>query len=166
MKNWEKYENEIKRLGIFNVAVLEDTGEIVPCKLSEGVYRFCNGCKFKNTDCGKALTKWLYKEAEEEKKPEPPRLTQEEYIFITNLYSGYIARDFDGYLFVYDEKPEKKWDTWEASPVDCYFAVNKELFKDVVKWEDEEPWKIADMKKLKVKPATRAENKVAESEEA
>ncbi len=155
MKNWEKYAEQIKKLGIFNVAVLEDTEEIAPCRVFPHIDKnMCRRCKFNNTNCDSGLTAWLYEEAEEEKEPSapPPKLTQEEHIFIRNLYDGYMARDFDGYLFVYDEKPERMWDSWEAAPVDCYFAINKELFKDVVKWDDEEPWKIEDLKKLEVKP--------------
>lgn len=168
MKNWEKYEKEIKRLGLFNIAVLEDTGEIVHCRVFQNIDKnMCRRCKFDNTNCNDGLTVWLYEEAEEEKRSvaPPPKLTPEEYIFIKNIYDGYMARDIDGELFIYDSKPEREGDMWGADIIDGYIRINKELFKDVVKWEDEEPWRVEDLQKLEVKPATRAENKTAESEE-
>lgn len=170
VKNWEKYASEIKRLGLFNIAVLKDTGEVIPCRAfphgyDEINYSHCNMCRFQQTDCNRGLTEWAYEEAEEEKKTEPPKLTPEEHIFIKNFYGGYMARDIDGELFIYDSEPEREGDMWEASPIGGYYNIKKELFKDVVKWEDEEPWRVEDLQKLEVKPATRAENKTAESEE-
>lgn len=69
MKNWEKYEKDIKRLGINNIAVSK-TGEVIPCD-SIG----CVGCKFSDDviknitrhSCYKNMVDWLY---EEYKEPE------------------------------------------------------------------------------------------------
>lgn len=170
MKNWEKYESEIKMLGLFNIAVLKDTGEVIPCRVfphgyDEINYSHCNMCRFQQTDCNRGLTEWAYEEVKEEKKPEPPKLTPEEHNFIKNLCGGYMARDIDGELFIYDSEPERGEEIWEASSPECCININKEFFKDVVKWEDEEPWLVEDLQKLEVKPATRAENETAESEE-
>lgn len=59
----------------------------------------------------------------------------------------YLARDKDGNLFVYEEKPvkERKIGGWYG--VICahlnLFAFNHH-FK-FIKWEDEEPWLITDI---------------------
>ena len=62
MKNWEKYEKEIKEIGATSLAV-DKTGKIKHCLGIE-----CEDC-IGNEDscedsCDKAITKWLYQEAE------------------------------------------------------------------------------------------------------
>lgn len=61
MKNWEKYEEEIKGLGINNFAVTEK-GKVIEC-LEVG----CHKCRFreKEKNCNEELTNWLYEEYEE-----------------------------------------------------------------------------------------------------
>lgn len=66
MKNWEKYEEEIKAIGINNLAVAE-TGEAKQC-MNIG----CDKCKFSDVvatphSCYKNMVNWLY---EEYKEPE------------------------------------------------------------------------------------------------
>lgn len=69
MKNWEKYEKEIKELGIDNFAVTE-TGEVKECNDTR-----CHECKFSDTDdvseysCSKVQINWLYEEYKE-----PPKI--------------------------------------------------------------------------------------------
>ena len=58
--------------------------------------------------------------------------------------SKYIARDRNNKLYVYTEKPVR----WS-----CY-QISADIFGDIfsfIKWEDEEPWGIEDLKKLEVK---------------
>ena len=61
MKNWEKYEEEIKALGIDDFAITED-GEVNEC-LSMN----CSECEFQRLrrKCNEARVIWLYKEYEE-----------------------------------------------------------------------------------------------------
>lgn len=65
--------------------------------------------------------------------------------------SKYIARDRNNKLYVYTEKPVR----WS-----CYWSlrgsyqISADIFGDIfsfIKWEDEEPWGIEDLKKLEVK---------------
>ena len=64
----------------------------------------------------------------------------------------YIARDKDEDLYFYTEKPEKsieeEYEGWNgyAFKITDIFGVNFPM----IKWEDEEPWSIEDLKKLEV----------------
>lgn len=61
MKNWEKYEEEIKAIGIDDFAITED-GEVNEC-LSMN----CSECEFQRLKrkCNESRVIWLYKEYEE-----------------------------------------------------------------------------------------------------
>lgn len=63
MKNWEKYEEEIKAIGIDDFAITED-GEVNEC-LSMN----CSECEFQRLrrKCNESRINWLYKEYEEPK---------------------------------------------------------------------------------------------------
>lgn len=64
----------------------------------------------------------------------------------------YIARDRDNKLFLYEKEPYKNSDkSWVHIGVNC-FCLNHRICVDfpMVKWEDEEPWLIEDLKKLEV----------------
>lgn len=53
----------------------------------------------------------------------------------------YIARDKNGALYLYEEKPYKPTqDYWTASSLN-YFSIDDNLFPEV-KWEDEETTKV------------------------
>ena len=89
-------------------------------------------------------------------KREDLTITSDEKIILRNIESKhkYIARDHNGKLYVYSEKPEKRECNWECnwmapSYMGSLSAINH-LFK-MVKWKDEEPWLIEDLLKLPVK---------------
>lgn len=63
--------------------------------------------------------------------------------FIKDIYP-YIARDEDGALRLYSRKPCKV----ERGTGLILFQFDIEL--PMVKWSDEEPWSIEDLKKLEV----------------
>lgn len=58
MKNWEKYEKEIKEIGSTNLAV-DRAGKIKHCLGIE-----CEDCIGYDGECDKAITIWLYQEVE------------------------------------------------------------------------------------------------------
>lgn len=74
---------------------------------------------------------------------EPPELTDGEVEVLHDLYHRdfeYLARDADGKLYAFRDKPEKEGAYWnsfanKAEPVDEGF--------DFVVYEDEKPWSIA-----------------------
>lgn len=61
MKNWEKYEEEIKAIGIDDFAITED-GKVNECLLMN-----CSECEFQRLKrkCNENRVIWLYKEYEE-----------------------------------------------------------------------------------------------------
>ena len=65
MKNWEKYEKEIRLSGVDDLALLED-GTPSDCH----VVNYCDGCVFAQGQdawgCSRTKTKWLYEEAQDE----------------------------------------------------------------------------------------------------
>lgn len=141
MKNWEKYEKEISEIGVPNIAVLKNIGEIVGCFDVD-----CESCLFKTPlSCNKEKTKWLYSEYHE-----PVVLTEDERKLCELLGYGWIARDKKGGLFRYEKKPVKDVvaEMWfDRSYID---ALNiEDIFPqckfEFIKWEDredQEPWEI------------------------
>ena len=58
----------------------------------------------------------------------------------------WIAKDFDGDIFIYDKKPNKDRDSWNGKEVTGVYInnyINQSLF-DQIHWEDEEPIYIDD----------------------
>ena len=55
---------------------------------------------------------------------------------------GFITRDSDDKLFLYQKPPIKTEKEWKlASNLDIVFTIDEDLFPEV-KWEDEEPTEI------------------------
>lgn len=81
-------------------------------------------------------------------KREEPTITADEKIILRNVDSKYkyIARDNNAGLYVYCERPEKRYCYWWSSDSGNISSFGH-LFK-MVKWEDEEPWLIEDLLKL------------------
>lgn len=59
---------------------------------------------------------------------------------LQSTLKAWVARDEDGSLYMYTDKPEKISDNWYAEKVG-YVKIDDSLFSEV-KWEDEEPKKI------------------------
>ena len=55
----------------------------------------------------------------------------------------WMARDQDGNLCIYEEKPKKRNDSWISYDYDYIFYFNH-LFS-AIQWEDEEPTRISDI---------------------
>ena len=85
-------------------------------------------------------------------KREEPTITEDEKAILRNLPDEYkwIARDEDSKLYFYRDKPEKCVDVWMSGRGSIFLYLFNHLFK-MVKWEDDEPWKIEDLLKLDVK---------------
>lgn len=141
MKNWEKYEKELKEIGLRNIAILKNSDKVANCALTS-----CNDCSLYNIeiDCVKNLTKWLYSEYRE-----PVVLTEDERKLCELLGRGWIARDKNGNLYWCSEKPFKDMvgEFWLVNDGDS-LGVN-DIFPqckfNFIKWEDredQEPWEI------------------------
>lgn len=85
-------------------------------------------------------------------KREEPTITEDEKVILLNLPGNYewIARDEDGRLCVYPGKPLKVTTKWGSGLGHRFFDLFDHLFQ-MVRWEDDEPWKIEDLLKLDVK---------------
>lgn len=87
------------------------------------------------------------------KRDEPTMtITEDEKTILRNFPETckWIARDRNGGLFVYRDKPSKGTTAWVSTLGYTFLDLFNRLFQ-MVRWEDEEPWKIEDLLKLDVK---------------
>lgn len=149
MLNAERFKKEIldvmdkKDTGLFGV--YNRNGNIFfDCKSEK-----CQNCIFDNAvrgdfkkSCGRAKIEWLLSEYNETVK-----LTRLEYNllgFWKRKKYNYIARDSNGMVSVYHEKPSKKAEVWGSI---YKHHVVEELNKSFlfVRWEDEKPTSIKEV---------------------
>lgn len=81
---------------------------------------------------------------ERKEKEKAPLLSEAEYHILKNVTATWewIARDEDGGLFIYTEKPYKSTSYWKYTSKYIELGIYEHLFS-CVKWEDDEPWEIA-----------------------
>lgn len=106
MKNWEKYEKEIKEFGIYNIAVTE-TGEVKSCDDMQ-----CSECKFSipvitQHSCYERMTNWLYEEYKEPPKIDWTKVPVDTPIYVRNYEDEdwtprYFAEFKNGIVFAWD----------------------------------------------------------------
>lgn len=140
MKNWTKYENEIKAIGL-DFAVTKD-GEVKNCEREN-----CGGCIF-NTGgrCEPHRLRWLFEEWLESSL----KLTKKEQAIVEAFSTNedcYIARDKSGFLEIYRNRPMLGEVSW--MPVMSSLPINSELFKFIT-WESQKPWSIEELLRLEV----------------
>lgn len=141
MLNAEYYKEKIKKVGLAFGFV---NGEIVPCSETD-----CNECEFQRDyvkGCSLKTIEWLISEYKES-----VTLTAREKHLVECLSGGFIARDKNGALFWYQEKPLKGWETWDRQTGTAYCKLWHAMFGDpfpFIKWEDKEPWSVEELRKL------------------
>lgn len=146
MKNKEKYSKELAEIASdgFNIAVSRRYNKPMECASAN-----CKICVFNNTEhCGDAFKEWA--ESEYIEKPVISKRDRE-FLEYLNGKIKYITRDGAGELYAYSAKPCKERGAWmpqtgEFFNLDFYFSADFPM----VKWSDEEPWLIEDLKKLEV----------------
>lgn len=149
MKNREKFAKEILDIACKgNRFGVTKAGEIISCPETD-----CIECLFNDGyDCDISLEQWS-----ESEYLEKPTITSKEKAFLDLLLPKwkYIERDKNNELYVYQFKStcndgSRGWilnnGIYYRIPVDMY--GNMFAF---IKWKDEEPWDIEDLKKLEVK---------------
>ena len=142
--NMEHFRSEIEKVG-HDFAFIN--GKVEKCKM-------CKKCDFETEpdeaweSCTIRKMRWLMSEY----KPEPV-LTAREKHFVEFAQEGWLARDGDGELWWYKLKPEKKKESWSVGSVTYSFKgiLNFEQHFRFITWEDEEPWSVEELRKLKVK---------------
>lgn len=149
MKNKEKFAKEILEIacGGRSFAIDKRTGEVVSCSSLA-----CSNCLF-NTgkDCLEGRKEWA-----ESEYIEKPVISKKDRAFLEHLREEhkYIARDRNNSLYICDKEPYKgKYSgTWTGEFRVNWFNLNCCVSVDfpMVKWSDDKPWLIEDLKKLEV----------------
>lgn len=148
MINAEKYKDQLLKFVEENhdsLFGLDKNSETISCTVSR-----CNNCQFgfkKNNyiegySCSAAKIKWLLSEYKE-----PVKLSRLEYEILKlaiNKSCEYIARDSDGQLFVFMEKPHKGESFWKTDGYYYLLEMFSVLFQ-FVKWEDSTPTPIKEV---------------------
>lgn len=145
MKNKEKYAKEIVELACNgrNVAVCKSTGKPIDC-----IDIVCSKCSLAVGSCTESRKEWA-----ESEYIEPVKISKRDRAFLDYIKNNfvYIARNENDKLFAYEAQPRKEKTYWKCTCGNC-LLLNRQLNIDfpMVKWEDEEPWFIEDLKKLEV----------------
>ena len=144
MKNKEKWVKQLAEIALATapaIAVDVRSGEPRECRKTA-----CRDCEFCVTCNRSVLLKW----AEEECK-ENPTISRSDRTFLDYIQDGYryMARDEDGMVYAYKERPQRGISIWlyDSEP---YAIYKVKVDFPMVKWENEEPWLIEDLKKLVV----------------
>lgn len=155
MKNREKFAKEILDIACSgrSIAVTKDN-KVVYCSDIP-----CESCMFDS--CGKHIGRAQVcldrlREWSESEYVEKPTITSKEKNLLDILLPkwSYIARDSNTSLYIYPIKPTRLGERWILKNDYYVYKIAKNVYGnmfDFIKWEDEEPWSIADLKKLEVK---------------
>lgn len=145
MKNKEKFAKEIVELACNgrDVAVCKSTGKPIDC-----LDIVCSKCSFAVGSCTESRKEWA-----ESEYIEPVKISKRDRAFLDYIKDRYkyIVRDLDGDLYVYTEKPEKMIVCYDGLLCESR-TLNKicDIKLPMIKWEDDKPWLIEDLKKLEV----------------
>ena len=140
--NMEHYRSEIETACH---GIKLKNGEIYMC---HGAAK-CSDCEFRDMyaglGCQRAIVRWLM-------SPYKPELvlTAREKHFVEFAQEGWLARDKNNTIFWHGAEPKKYDHSWgndclKYARVDSY---DREMFLFIT-WKDEEPWAVADLRKLK-----------------
>lgn len=149
MKNKEKYAKEIVEIACdgSGIAVDKQSKKFASC-----ISTPCRNCLFYISDAGRCdyQGKREWAESEYVKKPVISKRDRAFLDYLDNELK-YIARDNDTSLYAYSVKPRKGYTFWDVnSGKSLCFDVLIDVDFPMVKWSDEEPWLIEDLKKLEV----------------
>lgn len=146
MKNKEKYAECVLTFACdeSGFGVYEKTGEMERC-----MEMHCTECLFygKKETCHTSRRKWL-----ESEYIEKPVISKKDRAFLEYLGKDlkYIARDKSEALFTYERAIEKGKYGWvyDSGVLKNLSGFSVDL--PMVKWSDDSPWLIEDLKKLEV----------------
>lgn len=143
MKNKEKYAKEIMEIACSgdSIAIIKKSGHIVSCNGVE-----CNLCLFCDEDCRKKTREWA-----ESEYVEKPVISKKDRAFLEYVDKkfAYITRSSNKNLYLFIVEPIKNQTIWTSG----YLNVILDSFNidfPMVKWEDNKPWLIEDLKKLEI----------------
>lgn len=141
MTNKEKYAKELLNIACTGKKIAID-------KRTMQIRRYaglsCGNCLFEHDDCDTKLAEWA-----ESEYIEQPKISKKDRAFLDYLKGHkYIARDYGGKLYAYTSMPVKQSDCW--GDTDCKSLTRLDIDFPMVKWSDDKPWKIEDLKDLEV----------------
>lgn len=147
MINAERYIDEILKTNKRDFGFNKRDRKIIECEA-----KLCDVCLFNpkinkvyEPSCNIAKLKWLVSEY----KQSPIKLTRLEYGILNHILNNtdysYIARERDGALFIYKDKPLKTTYYWSGSDSNDFKYFN-DLFQ-FIKWEDAKPTSIDELLK-------------------
>lgn len=93
----------------------------------------------------------IWAENNHEEYIEKPKISRSDRTFLDYIPDDYkyMARDEDGMLFTYKERPRRRSKMWIHDSE--LFGIHKAKVRfPMVKWEDKEPWLVEYIKKLEV----------------
>lgn len=146
MKNKERYAKEIVEIACngSRIAVMKGSWRIVPCDSI-----ICNACLFSghgNKSCNDVTREWA-----ESEYIEKPVISKKDRAFLEYIDKkfDYLARTHCGNICIFITEPRKSQKIWTSGYL---FSSLGSLNIDfpMVKWEDDKPWLIEDLKKLEV----------------
>lgn len=145
MKNKEKYAKEIMEVACSgdSIAVTKGSERIVKCGSIA-----CSECLFAPPNCVKEIREWV-----EQEYIEKPVISKRDRAFLDYINANvrYIARNMDGSLYVYISKPYKIIDCWCSDEFEKSKSLRMvDIDLPMVKWSDDSPWLIEDLKNLEV----------------
>lgn len=144
MKNKEKYAKEIIEVACSgdSIAVTKEGERVVRCTNIA-----CSECLFAPPNCVKEI-----RELVEQEYIEKPVISKKDRAFLEYLGKDlkYIARDKSEALFTYERAIEKGKYGWvyDSGVLKNLRGFSVDL--PMVKWSDDSPWLIEDLKKLEV----------------
>lgn len=161
MKNREKFAKKILDIACNgrSIAVTKEN-KIAYCSNISCESCMFDGCGNRRSQaCSDRLREWAESEYVEKK----PTITSREKNFLDALLPNckYIARDnINNNLYIYYNKPRRNSmkESWITDNSNCFY-VSRDMYGnmfDFIKWEDEEPWSIKDLKNLGVKDDGKA----------
>ena len=139
MTNLEKHKKEILYIAKNNAKMAVSKKSLKPqyCIDTE-----CTQCLFNPEDCDTAPIEWFCQEYQDP----APKLTKKERAFCEIVRHGYIARDKDGSLCVYDSFPVQRILSWFE---DLWIKIDPDTFRFIT-WESGKVWSIESLLKLEV----------------
>lgn len=143
MKNKERYAKEIMDIACSgnSIAVTKECGRIAPC-----CDTFCVECLFGGGNCKEKVKEWA-----EQEYIEKPKISKRDRAFLDYIDKkfNYITRIYTGDIRLFVVEPRKCQMTWSSGYLNSILdSLNINL--PMVRWEDDKPWLIEDLKKLEV----------------
>jgi hypothetical protein len=140
--NMEHYRNKMTEMLENKIPFAVIDGELSTCEKVG-----CDHCDLrKEIYCADGIVAWMMAEYKEK-----PTLTAREKHFVEFAETGWLVRDESGNLDWCSHKPYKnhQYKSWDVALYATLIEPLQELFAFIT-WEDEEPWSVEDLRKLKV----------------